>query len=90
MDLPEAILRAIYAYGFEKPSTIQQLAIRPIIDKNDVIAQAQSGTGKTGTFLIAGMSVIEKRLYSPQVLIIAPTRELAIQIKDHLSAVVPV
>lgn len=85
MDLPEAILRAIYAYGFEKPSTIQQLAIRPIIEKNDVIAQAQSGTGKTGTFLIAAMSIIEKRLYSPQVLIIAPTRELAIQI--HMNAV---
>lgn len=85
MDLPETILRGIYAYGFDKPSTIQQLAIRPIIEKNDVIAQAQSGTGKTGTFLIAAMSIIEKRLYSPQVLIIAPTRELAIQI--HMNAV---
>ena len=85
MDLPENILRGVYAYGFEKPSAIQQLAIRPIIERNDVIAQAQSGTGKTGTFLIAAMSIIEKRLYSPQVLIIAPTRELAIQI--HMNAV---
>jgi translation initiation factor 4A len=51
MKLKQELLRGIYAYGFEKPSKIQQRAIVPIISSNrDVIAQAQSGTGKTGTF----------------------------------------
>merc|ERR1719228_1133137 len=50
MDLREELLRGIYAYGFEKPSAIQQRAIVPCIKGMDVIAQAQSGTGKTATF----------------------------------------
>ena len=52
MDLPEPLLRGIYAYGFENPSSIQQRAIKPIKDGRDLIAQAQSGTGKTAAFLI--------------------------------------
>merc|ERR1712166_989402 len=50
MDLKEDLLRGIYAYGFEKPSTIQQRGIVPIVKGFDTIAQAQSGTGKTATF----------------------------------------
>jgi len=50
MSLKENLLRGIYAYGFERPSLIQQKAIVPIISGRDIIAQAQSGTGKTGTF----------------------------------------
>ena len=53
MGLKEDLLRGIYAYGFEKPSAIQQRAIVPCIKGNDVIAQAQSGTGKTATFSVA-------------------------------------
>jgi translation initiation factor 4A len=53
MLLREELLRGIYAYGFEKPSAIQQRAIVPCIKGHDVIAQAQSGTGKTATFSIA-------------------------------------
>ena len=49
--------RGIYAYGFEKPSAIQQRAIKPIIKGRDVIAQAQSGTGKTATFSISILQV---------------------------------
>jgi superfamily II DNA/RNA helicase len=52
MGLEETILRGIYSYGFEKPSAIQQRAIVPVIKGNDIIAQAQSGTGKTATFSI--------------------------------------
>lgn len=52
MNLKEDLLRGIYAYGFEKPSTIQQRAILPIVKGHDTIAQAQSGTGKTATFSI--------------------------------------
>ena len=57
MNLKEELLRGIYAYGFEKPSAIQQRAIVPCIKGLDVIAQAQSGTGKTATFSIA---ILEK------------------------------
>ena len=52
MNLNENLLRGIYAYGFEKPSAIQQRAIKPLILMRDTIAQAQSGTGKTATFTI--------------------------------------
>ena len=52
MDLKEDLLRGIYSYGFEKPSAIQQRAIKPLILMRDTIAQAQSGTGKTATFTI--------------------------------------
>ena len=80
MNLSDAILRGIYSYGFEKPSAIQQVAIGPIIQGFDVIAQAQSGTGKTGTFTIATLQKINFDLLEPQGLIIVPTRELALQI----------
>jgi len=59
MNLKEELLRGIYAYGFEKPSAIQQRAIVPCIKGMDVIAQAQSGTGKTATFSIAILQKID-------------------------------
>ncbi|XP_022168720.1 eukaryotic initiation factor 4A-III-like, partial [Myzus persicae] len=58
MKLREDLIRVIYSYGFERPSTIQQRAIKPIIKGRDVIAQAQSGTGKTATFSIAMLQSI--------------------------------
>jgi len=86
MKLREALLRGIYAYGFEKPSTIQQRAILPCIKSHDVIAQAQSGTGKTATFAIAILQQIETSLRDCQALILAPTRELAQQIQKVVLA----
>merc|ERR1712227_659493 len=62
MNLKEELLRGIYAYGFEKPSAIQQRAIVPCIKGMDVIAQAQSGTGKTATFSIAILEKIDTNL----------------------------
>ncbi|XP_065756909.1 eukaryotic initiation factor 4A-II-like isoform X2 [Phocoena phocoena] len=59
MNLKESLLRGIYAYGFEKPSAIQQRAIIPCIKGYDVIAQAQSGTGKTATFAISILQQLE-------------------------------
>lgn len=53
MNLKSELLRGVYAYGFERPSAIQQRAIMPVIKGSDVIAQAQSGTGKTATFSIS-------------------------------------
>lgn len=87
LGLREELLRGIYAYGFEKPSAIQQRAIKPMIDGVDVIAQAQSGTGKTGTFVIGSCQTINVDLVQCQVIILAPTRELAQQIQKVAVAV---
>jgi len=82
MRLKEDLLRGIYAYGFEKPSAIQQRAIVPCITgARDVIAQAQSGTGKTATFAISILEKVDVSLKECQALILAPTRELAQQIQ---------
>jgi translation initiation factor 4A len=80
LDLNPNLLRGIYAYGFEKPSPIQSKAIKPILDGHDLIAQAQSGTGKTGTFSVAALSRVDISDNSNQILIMAPTHELTHQI----------
>jgi translation initiation factor 4A len=80
MELKEEILRGIFANGFEKPSAIQQKAIVPILTGRDVIAQAQSGTGKTATFTIAMLQLLDQSLNQVQGIVLAPTRELASQI----------
>ena len=79
-DCPINLIRGIYSYGFEKPSPIQQKAIKPLIEKNDIIAQAQSGTGKTGCFTISSLYLIDYNKEETQIIIMAPTRELAEQI----------
>jgi len=86
MDLNENLLRGIYAYGFEKPSAIQQRAILPCIKGHDAIAQAQSGTGKTATFSISILQRIDSKSTETQALILAPTRELAQQIQKVVLA----
>merc|ERR1711907_237507 len=86
MSLREDLLRGIYAYGFEKPSAIQQRAIVPCIEGRDVIAQAQSGTGKTATFSVATLEQIDITRKECQALILAPTRELAQQIQKVVLA----
>jgi len=86
MKLKENLLRGIYAYGFEKPSAIQQRAIVPCIRGNDVIAQAHSGTGKTATFSIAILQKIKTDISDTQALVLAPTRELAQQIQKVVLA----
>ncbi|ESO01446.1 hypothetical protein HELRODRAFT_112831 [Helobdella robusta] len=86
MNLKENLLRGVYAYGFEKPSAIQQRAIMPCTKGFDVIAQAQSGTGKTATFAIAILQKIDTSLKECQALILAPTRELAQQIQKVVVA----
>jgi len=83
-DLPikNDLLRGIYGNGFEKPSPIQRLAIKPMFDRRDVIGQAQSGTGKTGTFSIGTLQVIDTDVKQIQAIIMSPTHELAFQIKS--------
>lgn len=73
------ILRGIYAFGYEKPSPIQTRAIQPMIDGQDMIAQAQSGTGKTGAFSIGALNVVDPTVNEIQALILSPTRELSRQ-----------
>eukprot|EP00940_MAST-03C_sp_MAST-3C-sp2_P000005 g5.t1 len=79
MGLREDLLRGIYSYGFERPSAIQQRAILPILKGRDVIAQSQSGTGKTAVFCIGILQTVDLRSKSLQALAVAPTRELAEQ-----------
>jgi len=86
MGLVEDLLRGIYAYGFEKPSAIQQRAIMPLCKGLDIIAQAQSGTGKTATFTIGILHSLDFNLTECQALILAPTRELAQQIQKVVLA----
>jgi translation initiation factor 4A len=80
LDLNPDLLRGIYGHGFEKPSPIQSKAIGPILDGFDIIAQAQSGTGKTGSFTIGALSKVVVSENSNQILIMVPTHELAHQI----------
>ena len=79
LDLNPKLLRGIFAYGFEKPSPIQQKAIKPIILGKDVVAQAQSGTGKTATFTIGALANVDVTNNNTQVLVLSPTKELTIQ-----------
>ena len=80
MNLKDDLLRGIYAYGFENPSNIQKQAIPILIDNRDLIAQAQSGCGKTGAFSIATLQQIDLSLNQTQALILVPTHELVKQI----------
>jgi len=86
MNLKEELLRGVFAYGFEKPSAIQQRAILPVITGHDVIAQAQSGTGKTATFSISILQSIDISIRKCQALVLSPTRELAQQIQKVVLA----
>lgn len=77
-----ALLKGVYEYGFEKPSVIQAKCLKPIADGRDLIAQAQSGSGKTGAFVIGALMKINPNINKPQAVILANTRELASQIRD--------
>jgi translation initiation factor 4A len=81
MGLPDDLLRGIYGHGFERPSQIQSRGIVPMVQGRDLIAQAQSGTGKTGTFVIGSLSRVNAAIKKPQVLVLVHVRELAQQIE---------
>ena len=84
-DLDDSLLRGIYSHGFENPSQIQKTAILPIIEKRDVIAQAPSGTGKTGAFTIGTLQRLDLSSRTTQALIMAPTHELVRQISKVIT-----
>ena len=82
LNIPTELLRGIYAFGLEKPSPIQCKAIVPMLDKRDIIAQAQSGTGKTAAFTVGALGLIDLNKNETQVVVLSPTRELSIQTAD--------
>ena len=79
MGLNDELIRGIYSYGFETPSKIQQIAIVPMSKHTDILAQSQSGTGKTGAFTIGSLSILDPTIKAPQVIVLCPTRELSQQ-----------
>ncbi|PON55877.1 hypothetical protein TorRG33x02_298270 [Trema orientale] len=87
MGIKDDLLRGIYGYGFEKPSAIQQRAVRPIIEGRDVIAQAQSGTGKTSMIALTVCQLVDTSTREVQALILSPTRELASQTEKVILAI---
>ena len=87
LDLNEDLSRGIYRFGFEKPTPIQEKGIPAIIGGRDVIGQGQSGTGKTGTFVIGSLNKVDVKSRTTQVLILAPTFELVKQISSIVSAI---
>jgi len=87
MELKDSLLRGVYSFGFEKPSMIQQLAIRPVTAGGDVIGQAQSGTGKTGAFTIGILNRIDDSKKHLQAIVMLPTRELALQVNDVVKGI---
>ena len=86
-NIDRNVLRGIYGYGFEKPSPIQSKAIMPMIKKHDLIAQAQSGTGKTGAFSVGIICNIDPENKSTQAIILTPTRELTLQVYNVISKI---
>ncbi|ESQ47917.1 hypothetical protein EUTSA_v10020832mg [Eutrema salsugineum] len=87
MGIKEDVLRGVYEFGFEKPSAIQQRAVMPILQGRDVIAQAQSGTGKTSMIALSVCQIVDTSTREVQALILSPTRELASQTEKSIQAI---
>ncbi|QIR15781.1 DEAD/DEAH box helicase [Shewanella aestuarii] len=82
LGLSENLLRALDELGYEKPTPIQSASIDPLMEGKDIIGQAQTGTGKTGAFALPLLNKVDIRLNAPQILVLAPTRELAVQVAE--------
>ncbi|MBV7315265.1 DEAD/DEAH box helicase [Shewanella sp. NIFS-20-20] len=86
LGLSESVLRALDELGYEKPTPIQAASIVPLMQGQDILGQAQTGTGKTGAFALPLLSAIDATLSAPQILVLAPTRELAVQVAEAFSS----
>lgn len=82
LGLPADVLTAVEEQGYEQPSPIQAEAIPPLLEGRDLLGQAQTGTGKTAAFSLPLLTLVDPHLKAPQLLILAPTRELAIQVAE--------
>ncbi len=85
LGLPEALLRALRDVGYESPSPIQAATIPPLLEGRDVLGQAQTGTGKTAAFALPILARVDPARRETQALVLAPTRELAIQVAEAFS-----
>ncbi|ALN92086.1 MULTISPECIES: DEAD/DEAH box helicase [Lysobacter] len=82
LALSAPLLRALADVGYESPSPIQAATIPPLLEGRDVLGQAQTGTGKTAAFALPILAQIDPKQFKPQALVLAPTRELAIQVAE--------
>ena len=82
LNLGEALLKALTDVGYEAPSPIQAMTIPPLMDGRDVLGMAQTGTGKTAAFALPILARLDLKKHEPQALVLAPTRELAIQVAE--------
>ncbi|QYJ94320.1 DEAD/DEAH box helicase [Shewanella spartinae] len=82
LGLSEPLLRALDELGYEKPTPIQAASIDPLMAGKDILGQAQTGTGKTGAFALPLLNAIDPNRNVPQILVLAPTRELAVQVAE--------
>ena len=82
LGLSDPLLKALDDVGYETPSPIQALTIPPLLEGHDLVGQAQTGTGKTAAFALPLLTKIDVRKNIPQLLVLTPTRELAIQVAE--------
>ena len=82
LNLPSEILQALEKVGYETPSPIQAESIPLLLEGHDLLGQAQTGTGKTAAFALPMLANIDVEESFPQLLVLAPTRELAIQVAE--------
>jgi ATP-dependent RNA helicase DeaD len=82
LGLPQSILNSLVELGYEKPSPIQAASIPILMEGRDLLGQAQTGTGKTAAFALPLLTTLDPKKNSPQLLVLAPTRELAIQVAE--------
>ena len=84
LNLNPLVLEAVQKAGYENPSPIQERAIPPLLEGSDFIGVAQTGTGKTAAFSLPLLSRIDQSVRAPQILVLAPTRELALQVAEAI------
>ena len=89
LGLPEPLLERISALGFEQPTEIQTASIPPLLDGRDLVGVAQTGTGKTAAFGLPLLARLERDASRPQAIVLAPTRELAMQVSEALRTMAP-
>lgn len=82
LGLSENTVKALVELGYEEPTPIQEQTIRLLLDGDDVLAQAQTGTGKTAAFALPVIETLDQSLAAPQALVLTPTRELAVQVAE--------
>ncbi|WP_133405578.1 DEAD/DEAH box helicase [Parashewanella tropica] len=86
LGLSDALLRSLDELGYEKPTPIQSASIEPLMAGKDILGQAQTGTGKTGAFALPLLNSCDAKLSQPQILVLAPTRELAVQVAEAFNS----